>query len=218
MSPTNSNVNLFVGCNNPKTGPFFRYILIDGEGTLATNDMPMDAAPDRDAVTHTWRSLVLVVRMREVQLYGNGRRIPNEELTAFISASASNVATPAPDQLSKNLGAFAMTGSDIFVGGRSDSDSGRFYTGAINSLTVFDVGLTTEEVTCLFMAQEGALVHTQAGSSCAFGHGNYEWQEPIGPASVHKKLGAKDFQVPSHAHTRAHFPSLSACPRSPTSM
>lgn len=32
IDTTNSNVNIFVGCNNAHTGPFLRYIAIDSAG------------------------------------------------------------------------------------------------------------------------------------------------------------------------------------------
>eukprot|EP01047_Picozoa_sp_COSAG01_P027023 COSAG01_NODE_1766_length_9274_cov_3.461094_7_plen_764_part_01 len=167
-SHTNSNVNMYIGCDNGggsghtggwstinqgQGGTALRYNLVDKFGTWANFDFPLHDAGDFDSITNLWVHVVLVVSADRLVTYDDGAAV-SDTLYGYYSSdgtfqSARNTAYPHPGALSVPFGAFELT-QDIFLGTRSDQSPSRRFLGRMAALVISHREMNQAQVACTF--------------------------------------------------------------------
>ena len=160
---TNSNVNMYIGCetagggwSTAGTGTVLRYNLVDSAQVWASFDFPLHDAGDFDAITNLWIHVVLVVDGATITTYDDGTAVPDGIYGYYndaINMGPTNAAYPSPTALTGTFGAFGMVGA-IHLGARSDHNADRHFFGDMAGLMISLDPLTTDQVSCVFLASE----------------------------------------------------------------
>jgi hypothetical protein len=173
----NPNVNFYIGCQGSESGwsslggTIVRYSVFDDAGHGALFDYPAWNSKSFDAVTNVWINTILVVNQRYIWIYIDGEKVDQEEFGFFVGGSTGggipavchgNIACDqrsglaVTDHLNADVGTITMQ-EDLFLGGRMDLQADRHFRGKLASLTVMDRAMTTEEIECVFAANDGLL-------------------------------------------------------------
>eukprot|EP01046_Picozoa_sp_COSAG06_P048156 COSAG06_NODE_7142_length_2614_cov_2.351889_2_plen_629_part_01 len=169
VDPENGNINHYIGCNTMASS-FHRTILVDNSQQMITFDFALAGVGNFDAVTQTWvfyaqsvtpAGMVLVVdnMVMDTSTY-SGAGAAGETGYMFANPDGYGMTNPASSAAGGTLGAFATpyagfdAGTDIYIGGRSDSNAVRHFAGTIAGVGISTTNACAEVLVAFFTEQE----------------------------------------------------------------
>eukprot|EP01043_Picozoa_sp_COSAG02_P027036 COSAG02_NODE_1576_length_11868_cov_82.967117_10_plen_331_part_00 len=197
----NQNINVFQSCATARTAQlvdssgYVRFLFVADAGFLSF-DVTLDSIEGNLDQHASFTQFAVTFNSDDVELYVNGIAVNPTQLTpspistiqvppgqTYFTATNAFRAGPRGHGSIENLNGGAGIGkfhlnSDIYIGGRTDENPDRFYTGAIAGLQIFTNGLTATDVSCIYQQQE-LLVDGSTAHSCTYHSEGYTWRDPI---------------------------------------
>ena len=197
----NQNINVFQSCATARTAQlvdssgYVRFMFVADAGFISF-DVTLDSIEGNLDQHSAFTQFAVTFNSDDIELYVNGIAVNPTQLTP--SPIATIQAPPGQDWFNaqnafragahghgqienlnsgNGIGKFHLH-SDIYIGGRTDEDPDRFYTGAIAGLQIFTDGLTASDVSCIYQQQE-VLVTGSTAHSCTYHSEGYTWQNPM---------------------------------------